>query len=139
MTQRSIVRALSTAAVLTLSIGAGASSAEPPPLPDSRSVGAVVASVEWRTPQDVEGKALYLENCRACHGVVGVPTKQAAKKYEKIPNLTDPAFWVRRSDDSVMVVLRKGVGRDMKSFSEKLSTAEIVAVTKYVRTLVRVP
>lgn len=139
MTKRSLVRALSAAAILTLSIAAGASNAVPLRAVGGPPVGAMVAAVVWRTPQEVDGKALYLENCRACHGVLGVPTKQAAKKYEKIPNLSDPAFWVRRSDDSVVVVLRKGVGRDMKSFSEKFSAAEMVAVAKYVRTLVRAP
>ncbi len=139
MTTRSPVRALSLAAIVTLSIGAGASSAEPSPAVVGPVVGAIGASVEWRTPQGLDGKALYLENCRACHGAVGVPTKQAAKKYEKIPNLADPVFWVRRSDDSVVVVLSTGVGRDMKSFSNKLNAAEMLAVAKYARTLIRAP
>ncbi len=89
--------------------------------------------------QDVPGKAVYLTNCKACHGVLGAPTKLSVKKYEKIPDLTDPVFWAGRSADSVVAVLRKGVGRDMKSFADKLSADEMRAVALYARTLVRTP
>lgn len=89
--------------------------------------------------QNAPGKALYLTSCKACHGVLGVPTKLSVKKYEKIPDLTDPAFWSGRSADSVVAVLRKGVGRDMKSFSEKLSADEMRSVALYARSLVRTP
>lgn len=89
--------------------------------------------------QDVPGRALYLTNCKACHGVLGAPTKLSVKKYEKIPDLTDPVFWAGRSADSVVAVLRKGVGRDMKSFADKLSADEMRAVALYARTLVRTP
>lgn len=89
--------------------------------------------------QDAPGKALYLTNCKACHGVLGIPTKLSVKKYAKIPDLTLPAFWAGRSADSVVVVLRRGVGRDMKSFSDKLTADEMRAVAEYARSLVRTP
>lgn len=103
------------------------------------SSGSAVERAEWLPGQDGQGKALYRENCKVCHGVLGTPTKQAIKKYEKIPNLTDSAFLASRSDDSVVVVLTKGVGRDMKSFSDKLTVDEMHAVAKYIRTLARKP
>ncbi|MBX9927799.1 MAG: cytochrome c [Gemmatimonadaceae bacterium] len=89
--------------------------------------------------QDPPGRALYLTNCKACHGVLGAPTKLSVKKYEKIPDLTAPLFWAGRSADSVVAVLRKGVGRDMKSFADKLSADEMRAVAQYARSLVRTP
>lgn len=84
---------------------------------------------------DSIGKALYLQHCKACHGVLGAPTKLAAKRYAKIPDLTDRGFFTNRSNDSIMVVLTKGTGRDMKSFMDKMSTDAMRAVIAYVRTL----
>ena len=133
MTKLPPVRALAALAVLMVSAAVGASPAE------SSASGVGVASTEWKVPQGVEGKALFLTNCRVCHGVLGTPTKQALKKNEKIPNLTDPAFWARRSEDSVVAVLRNGVGPDMKSFSDKLDAPEMLAVAKYIRTFIRTP
>jgi mono/diheme cytochrome c family protein len=89
--------------------------------------------------QGTPGRGLYLTNCRSCHGVLGVPTKLSARQYATIPNLADPAFWAGRSVDSVVVVLRNGVGRDMKSFSDKLTADEIRAVALYARSLARTP
>ena len=86
-----------------------------------------------------DGKALYLEHCKACHGVVGAPTKQSLKKYKKIPNFTDAAFFAGRSDDSLLVVVKKGAGRDMKALADKLSADEMRAVSKYIRVFVKKP
>lgn len=85
--------------------------------------------------QDASGKALYLEHCKVCHGVGGVPAKLVARRFAKIPDLTDPMFLENRSDDSIVVVLQRGVGRDMKSFTDKLTTDEMRAVAAYVRSL----
>ena len=87
--------------------------------------------------QDLPGKALYLEHCKVCHGVEGVPSKLVAKRFAKIPNLSDSTFLGKRSDDSIVVVLQRGVGRDMKSFADKLSPDQMRAVAAYVRTLVK--
>jgi len=87
------------------------------------------------TGQDDKGKALYLEHCKLCHGVSGTPPKMMVKRFAKIPDLSRPAFFSTRSDDSLMVVLQKGTGVSMKSFAEKLSTDEMRALVKYLRTL----
>lgn len=87
------------------------------------------------TGQDGQGKMLYLEHCKSCHGVLGAPPKLLVKRYEKIPNLTDPAFFSARSDDSLVTVLQKGTGGHMKSFAGKLSTDGMRAVAMYIRTL----
>ncbi len=85
--------------------------------------------------QDAPGKALYLEYCKLCHGVAGVPSKLMVRRFTSIPDLTDPTFLAQRSDDSIVVVLQRGVGRDMKSFTDKLSTDEMRTVAAYVRSL----
>ena len=84
--------------------------------------------------QAPDGKALYDEHCKKCHGVRGVPPKTMKDKYEKIAAF-DAAFVGKRSDDSVVKVLGKGKGEDMKSFKEKLKPDEMMAVAKYVREL----
>ncbi len=87
--------------------------------------------------QALDGQALYRTNCRSCHGTNGRPPQRAIEQYENIPSLADSAFMARRTDDSLVAVMRRGVGRDMKSFSGKMTVAEMRAVAQYVRTLSR--
>ena len=44
-----------------------------------------------------------------------------------------PYFFANRSQDSIVAVLNHGAGKDMKSFKDKLSPAEIAAVAKYLK------
>ena len=84
--------------------------------------------------QAPDGKALYDENCKKCHGVVGRPPKTMKDKFPKIYTF-DAAFIAARSDDSVVKVLTKGKNEDMVSFKDKMNAAEMMAVAKYVREL----
>jgi mono/diheme cytochrome c family protein len=97
---------------------------------------ALVASAALSTAgaQAADGKALYNENCRKCHGVIGTPPKTMKAKYPKIATF-DAAFITTRSDDSVVKILNHGKGEDMKSFKDKLTPDEMTAVAKYVREL----
>jgi mono/diheme cytochrome c family protein len=90
-------------------------------------------------PQEPDGKALYLNNCRKCHGATGEPSAQMRKKYKDIKTLADPDMMSKVSDDSMVAVMTNGSGKDMKSFKEKLTPTEMAAVAKYVRTLAKVP
>lgn len=121
--------------ITTITLFAGRDDATANPFPERRAVSpaALVAR------QDADGKALYFEHCKVCHGVVGVPTKQSLQKYKKIPNFTDAAFFAGRSDDSLFVVVKKGAGRDMKALADKLSADEMRAVSKYIRIFIRKP
>ena len=94
------------------------------------SWGAVLAA----TAQEPDGKELYNANCKKCHGVLGTPPKTMKAKYEKIATF-DADFISKRTDDSVVKVLIKGKGDDMKSFKTKLTPPEMMAVAKYVREL----
>ena len=84
--------------------------------------------------QVAQGKTPYEENCRKCHGVLGVPPKTMKAKFPKIVTF-DAAFFSKRSDDSVVTVLTKGKNEDMKSFKDKLSHGQMVAVAAYIRSL----
>jgi mono/diheme cytochrome c family protein len=93
------------------------------------------AAAEPRGPvQAPDGKSVYLDHCKTCHGVIGVPTKSAVSKYDSIPNFKTPGFFDARSQDSIVTILKKGKGKDMKSWSEKLTEPEMQAVAAYIRT-----
>jgi mono/diheme cytochrome c family protein len=84
--------------------------------------------------QAPDGKALYEDNCRKCHGVRGVPPKAIKEKFPKVQTFTEE-FLGKVNDDSLVKVMVKGVGKaeDMKSFKDKLNLEEMTAVAKYVR------
>lgn len=81
-----------------------------------------------------DAKALYQENCRKCHGVLGTPPKTMKAKFPKIATF-DAEFIAKHSVDSMVKVLTKGKNDDMKSFKDKLSADEIKAVAEYVNEL----
>jgi len=84
--------------------------------------------------QAPDGKALYEENCKKCHGVIGNPPKTMKAKYPKIATFNEK-FAAEHSVDSIVTVLTKGKNEDMKSFKDKLNHDEMTAVAKYVETL----
>lgn len=92
------------------------------------------SALSTATAQAPDGKALYNENCRKCHGVIGTPPKTMKTKYPKIATF-DEEFMTKRSEDSVVKVLVNGKSEDMKSFKDKLSPDEMKAVAKYVHEL----
>ena len=85
--------------------------------------------------QAPDGATLYRENCRVCHGPNGVSPSRAVQQYKNIKTLSDSSFLAARSDDSIVAVLTKGAGRDMKSFGDKLSKEQMLAIARYVRLL----
>lgn len=95
---------------------------------------ASAAAASRASAQAPDGKALYDEHCKKCHGVVGRPPKTMQTKFPKIYTF-DAAFVAARSDDSVVKVLTKGKNEDMVSFKDKLKTDEMHAIAKYVREL----
>ena len=84
------------------------------------------------TGQVAQGKTPYEENCRKCHGVRGAPPKAMKAMFPKIVTF-DAAFFATHSGDSVVTVLTKGKNQDMKSFKDKLTHAQMVAVAAYIR------
>ena len=94
--------------------------------------GASRFAAAYAPSQDPPGKEPYEDNCRKCHGVRGVAPKTMKAKYPKIATF-DSAFFAVRSDDSVVTVLTKGKNENMKSFKDKLSHDQMVAVAAYIR------
>ena len=56
----------------------------------------------------------------------------------KVPPL-DSAYFAKHTDDSVQVVIKKGKGTNMKPFAERLTTEQMRAVARYLRTMVKTP
>ena len=77
---------------------------------------------------------LYEATCKKCHGVLGTPPKSMKERFAKIATF-DAAFIAKHTEDSIVTVLTKGKGDDMKPFKGKLSPAEMAAVAKYVHEL----
>jgi mono/diheme cytochrome c family protein len=95
---------------------------------------ALVAGPRAVAAQAPDGQALYSSNCKRCHGARGAPPQTMRAKFPKIRTL-DSAFVSKVTDDSLVTVLRKGKGEDMKSFADKLNAAEMAAVVRYVRSM----
>lgn len=95
------------------------------------SLAVASAALHTASGQAPDGKALYTENCRKCHGVIGTPPKTMKAKYPKIATF-DAEFIAKHSEDSIVKVLTHGKGEDMKSFKDKLSPDDMKAVAKYV-------
>ena len=85
-------------------------------------------------PQQPDGKALYNDNCRKCHGVIGTPPKAMKEKFPKIATF-NAEFLASHSQDSIVKVLTNGKNEDMKSFKDKLKPDEMKAVAAYVHDL----
>ena len=90
--------------------------------------------VQNAVAQAPDGQALYREHCRSCHGGTGVPTQRMVTMYKDL-RAFDSTFLAGRSEDSIVVVLQRGAGRDMKAFKEKLTPEQMHAVAAYLRVL----
>lgn len=85
--------------------------------------------------QEPNGQAVYKEECKSCHGLNGIPPQRAVAKYKKIKALGDSGFVAALSTDSIVKILKKGIDKNMKSFSDKLSEPEMHAVATYIKEL----
>ena len=103
--------------------------------PRSMAFGAAVLALtlgaQRAVAQAPDGKQLYTDNCKKCHGVLGTPPKAMKEQFPKIATF-DAAFLAKHTQDSIVTILTKGKGEDMKSFKGTLSKEEMDAVAKYV-------
>ncbi len=97
-------------------------------------VTTTVAAASVQPAQAPDGKALYNENCRKCHGVIGTPPKTMKEKFPKIATFNGE-FIASHSQDSIVKVLTHGKNADMKSLRDKLKPDEMQAVAVYVHDL----
>jgi len=103
------------------------------------SLAFITAGLAHRaSAQAPDAKALYDANCKKCHGVLGTPPKAMKEQFAKIATF-DAAFIAKHSTDSIVTILTKGKGEDMKPFKGKMSPAEMAAVAGYVHDLATRP
>jgi len=95
---------------------------------------ALIAGAGSVAAQAPDGQALYQQNCKKCHGATGTPTARIAEMYPEIKPLSQAAGI---SADSVVALVTNGAGKEMKPFKDKLSPAEIRAVSEYALTLAK--
>ena len=83
------------------------------------------------------GQALYLKNCRSCHGREGKGDGAMAGDQMKPADLTD-AKWVRgASDGEIFAVIRDGAGPDfkMKGYKGRLTDNDMWTMVTYLKSL----
>lgn len=82
--------------------------------------------------QAPDGKALYEQNCRRCHGATGTPSERMVEMYATLKPLSQMSGV---SADSIVALLVAGGTEGMKSYKDKLTAAEMKAVADYTLTL----
>ncbi len=99
------------------------------------AVASVAAPQEPAAAPEPDGAVLYRQQCRSCHGARGVPPARMVTLYPTLKTLADSTLQAHLTPDSIVAVLRRGKGKDMKSFTDKLSPAEMLAVARFVKSL----
>ena len=92
------------------------------------------ASTAAADPDLAAGAAVWTKRCASCHGADGKGDTKVGKKY-KVADLSDPSWPLAWTAPRVRKVIEDGVQGQMPAWKEKLSPAEIEAVTAYVFTL----
>lgn len=86
--------------------------------------------------EDMDLPALWKKNCASCHGEDGKGQTKAGKT-KKVQDLTNPEVRAKFDRDRMIKATKEGIkddaGKDrMKPYAEKLSDAEIGALTDYI-------
>jgi len=86
-----------------------------------------------------DAAALWTKNCASCHGPDG-KAKNKMGEMLKIRDLTDPAVHTTLTRDGVLKSIKEGVKNAegkvvMKGYADKLSEAEMNALTDHVMAL----
>jgi mono/diheme cytochrome c family protein len=82
----------------------------------------------------ISGEQLYNQYCARCHGVDGVPTKEAPTS----SSFADPAVVEALSDETMKGVIRAGRGQ-MPGFGDRFTDVTLQVFVAYVRSLPKAP
>ena len=98
--------------------------------------GATHARAEGAAAGGMDVPALWKKNCASCHGDDGKGETKAGKS-KKVQDLTNPEVRAKFDRDRMIKATKGGLksedGKEqMKPYGEKLSDAEIAALTDYV-------
>jgi mono/diheme cytochrome c family protein len=85
-------------------------------------------------------KAVWDKHCASCHGKDGKGDTKMGKK-SGVKDYTDPKVQAEMNDEKALRALKEGLvenGKEkMKSYSDKITEAEMKAVIAYMRTFVK--
>jgi mono/diheme cytochrome c family protein len=83
----------------------------------------------------VNAKDIFDKKCKTCHGATGKADTKIGKEND-IPDWTVPGWKAKWPEAKVIDIVTNGEsGTKMKAFKDKLTADEIVAVSKYARSL----
>ncbi|MFI5150484.1 MAG: c-type cytochrome [Bacteroidia bacterium] len=122
-------------AVLLFTANAGAQD-KPKGLPwDAPAANAGVKSaVKADAAVIAEGKTIYNQSCKSCHGAKGLGDGEKSKKIDiSCGNFTSAEF-LKESEGAIFWKITEG-RKPMPSFNEKLSDTERWKVTEYIRSM----
>ncbi|KPJ95640.1 MAG: hypothetical protein AMJ53_02305 [Gammaproteobacteria bacterium SG8_11] len=82
----------------------------------------------------VTGKAYFIQNCTACHGINGDGNgPRAYFIFPKPRNFQDPDFQKQLSRSQLFNAIKNGVlGREMPAWGKVLSDQQIMDITEYI-------
>ncbi len=123
--------ALAFIAVASLSVGTSAQSIGGSP--EARKVKNPVAA----TPESIAaGKALFMKNCRFCHGEDAKGDGPMAPKDTHPANLVDDKWDRGSTDGEIFAVIRNGAGPKFEMKPQKtLSDQDIWNIVNYLRSI----
>ncbi|MGM0578188.1 MAG: c-type cytochrome [Myxococcota bacterium] len=120
--------ALAGGALAGLLLAVAPGSARPVPDP----VAPTAPAAEGEAP---DGKAIFLGECKKCHGEAGKGDTRMGRKYE-VPDMTTKEWQDEHPVDKIVEVVTDGIeDSKMDSFTDDLSAEEIRAVAEFVKTL----
>jgi len=97
-----------------------------------KSTGPLAAAQKDYPKEQVDARALFVENCSTCHGKDG-RAKTFHGRLLGAQNLTDRQFQSNTADVDIVHAIQTGP-KAMPAFGKKLSGSEIEALAGYVRT-----
>lgn len=74
--------------------------------------------------------------CKGCHGMDGKANTKVGVK-EKIPDLSNPEWQVKMTDQAILQIISNGSQRNpkMKAYKEIFTATEIASLVPYIRAL----
>ena len=85
-----------------------------------------------------DGKVMYLQECRACHGDAGKGDGPSAHDLEKTPgDLSNPKMW-EQSDGALFWKITEG-RKPMPTYAQRFTDEQRWSIVNYVRTLAPQP
>lgn len=90
-------------------------------------------------PVEVQGRTLYEQHCRGCHGENGSPAWHAIFISRNMPDFQSSALIASGPDEQIRQTIREGVPETKMSGFPDFSDEEIGALIVYLRTLAQSP